>query len=115
MQAAGQQVELVTEGDLEALPDGLGLVLYRIVQEALTNAMKHAVGAPVRVDVCRDATQIQVQVTNPAGRGETEKTGAGHGLIGMSERAALFGGSVMAGPTAAGGYRIAAKLPLEPA
>jgi signal transduction histidine kinase len=113
--AAGQSVDLVEQGDLEGIPDGLGLVVYRIVQEGLTNAMKHAAGAPVRVVVSRSATQVDVEVSNPAGRSEPEATGAGHGLIGMAERAGLFGGSVTAGPTLDRGFRVTAGIPLGPA
>jgi signal transduction histidine kinase len=110
---AGQEVTLVSEGDLDALPDGMGMVVFRIAQEALTNAMKHARGAPVAVRVSRTTDAVEVEVTNPAGVPEPQVSGAGHGLVGMTERAALFGGTVVTGPTPGGGFRVSAHLPLE--
>ena len=98
----------------DELPDGMGMVLFRIAQEALTNAMKHARGAAVDVHVRRIAGDVQLEVVNGAGRSEPEPSGAGHGLIGMAERAALFGGRVEYGPLADGGFRVLATLPLEP-
>lgn len=112
---AGQDVTLSTEGDLDALPDGMGMVVFRIAQEALTNAMKHARGAPVAVAVCRSVDAVDIEVTNGAGLPEPLPTGAGHGLVGMAERAALFGGIVCSGPRPEGGFRVSAHLPLETA
>lgn len=113
---AGQPVTLEESGDLEGLPDGMGMVLFRIAQESLTNAMKHATGAAVQVRITRGPTDVLLEVTNdPGGRPEPTPTGAGHGLVGMAERAGLFGGTATAGPRADGGFAVTARLPLESA
>jgi signal transduction histidine kinase len=86
--------------------------VYRIVQEALSNAVRHAPGAGIEVDVRVDAGSVRAVVHNaPGGAGETG-TGAGHGLIGMRERAVLLGGKLAAGPTGEGGFEVAVQLPL---
>jgi signal transduction histidine kinase len=111
---AGLQVELELEGDLEDVPPGRALAGYRIVQESLTNALKHAPGGRVRVRVARCASHVEVEVRgtrDPLPPPGTE--GGGQGIIGMRERAALYGGTLEAGPTLDGGFRVAATLPLE--
>ncbi len=110
----GQPVSCRIDDLADELPDGMGMVLFRIAQEALTNALKHARGAAVDVRVRRTAGQVQLEVVNGAGRSEPEPSGARHGLIGMAERAALFGGRVECGPIADGGFRVLAALPLGP-
>jgi signal transduction histidine kinase len=115
LRETGQSIELVEDGGLDQLPDGLGLAVYRIVQESLTNAMKHARGGPVRVTVRRTLQQLSVEVVNGAGLDEPEPSGAGQGLVGMRERAAIFGGSVVTSELPSGGYRVEAVLPLDPA
>jgi signal transduction histidine kinase len=115
MTRAGQAVSCQVDGSVDDLPDGMGMVLFRIAQEALTNAMKHARGAPAEVRVRRTPTEVRLEVVNGPGVGEGEQSGARHGLIGMAERAALFGGTAESGPTPEGGFRIVATLPLEPA
>jgi signal transduction histidine kinase len=115
LNAAGQPVECRIADDLGSLPDGMGLVVFRIVQEALTNTVKHARGAVARVEVRRTADAVEVEVVNGPGVPEAGQTGAGHGLVGMSERAALFGGTLTCRPTEDGGFRVFARLPLESA
>ncbi|MCH0565885.1 MULTISPECIES: sensor histidine kinase [unclassified Streptomyces] len=120
MRAAGLEVHYRTTGDVDALDSGVQLAVYRIVQEALTNTLKHA-GAGSRVNLAiavRDnGLTIRVQDTGPAvvtsarpGPAEEE----GHGLVGMRERTALYGGSLSAGPTG-GGWTVEAVLdPVSP-
>lgn len=108
-------VELV--GDRSEVPRGVDLSAYRIVQEALTNVIKHAgetASATVTLEYQPDALAVRVRDT---GRGPTEADGKGHGLIGIRERAAVVGGEVQAGPGPEGGFEIRARLPyaLEPA
>jgi signal transduction histidine kinase len=111
---AGQQIDLDQSGDPVALPTGLDLAAYRIVQEALTNARKHAPGAPTEVSLRWRADALDIEVLNPETAAPTHVNGTGHGLIGMRERATLYGGRVDAGRTAAG-FRVHAVLPIEQA
>ncbi len=99
------------------LPAGLELAVYRIIQEALTNVVKHAPGASVEVEVAQGADAVQLTVCNgppsrPAGTGPAA---GGHGLVGVRERVALYGGAVTAQPTADGGFRLAATFPFDAA
>ncbi|HEU4658657.1 MAG TPA: histidine kinase [Capillimicrobium sp.] len=112
--AAGLPVELAVEGDRRSLPAGVDLAGYRIVQEALTNAMKHAGSAPtsVRVRYGDDAVELEVANDEPARGATLRSEGAGHGLIGMRERARVVGGEVDAGPRPGGGFAVRARLPL---
>ncbi len=101
------------------LPTGVQLSAYRIVQEALTNVVRHAGnGARARVTVRFDevGAALEVEVDDDGGRGgAADSTGAGHGIVGMRERALLLGGRLDAGPTVEGGFRIAARLPVDAA
>jgi signal transduction histidine kinase len=115
LQQAGQPVSCRIDDSVGDLPDGMGMVLFRIAQEALTNAMKHARGAAASVVVRRTSTDVEIEVLNEPGSPEDQPTGARHGLIGMGERAAVFGGRVEARPTGDGGFRVVATLPLAPA
>ncbi len=108
---AGLEATLSVDGELGHLPAGVDLSAYRIVQEALTNVLKHAAASQVAVSVRRDGNSLELEVSDD-GRGGDSREG-GHGLIGMGERAALYGGSLDAGPVAAGGWRVRARLPLE--
>jgi signal transduction histidine kinase len=108
---AGLPVELEIEGDPAALPPGVDVSAYRIVQEALTNALKHAGPAHASVRVRCGADAVDVEVRDD-GRGGAPN-GAGHGLAGMRERVAVYGGSLEAGALAAGGFAITARLPYE--
>ncbi len=111
--AAGMSVSLTTEGPVRPLDEGAELAAYRAVQESLTNTRKHgglAVAAAVTLRYEQDG--LLVQVTDD-GQGGAPGTGdsAGHGLTGMRERIALYGGTVQAGPLAGGGYQVSARLP----
>jgi signal transduction histidine kinase len=109
--AAGGRVELREEGDERPADPGLEASISRIVQEALTNARKHAPGARATVTVryTADAVEVQVYDSGPSEAGAP--FGTGHGLIGIRERAAAFGGQAEAGPDADGGFRVWARLP----
>jgi signal transduction histidine kinase len=110
---AGLLASISVAGDPIAVPAGLSLCVYRVVQEALTNAIKHA-GAG-QAEVCvrwrRDALELEV-VDDGRGIGETVAHGGGHGLVGMRERTALHGGRLEAGPGPAGGFVVRAHIPL---
>jgi len=109
---SGLDVELRVEGDRPALPAALDLSAYRIVQEALTNTLKHASASRAWVDVRFGDSTIDVTVRDD-GIGSTPNGGAsGRGLVGMRERVELFGGHLDAGPRAGGGYSVSARLPL---
>src|ERR671937_2433814 len=110
VRAAGLPVTLHVEGELDDLPAGLDLSAYRIVQEALTNAIKHADASLAEVRVRRTADGVELEVVDD-GVGPAEN-GRGQGLIGMRERASLLGGEVEAGPQPGGGFRVKATLPL---
>ncbi|WP_369253570.1 sensor histidine kinase [Geodermatophilus amargosae] len=111
VRAAGTDLQVSVE-DVD-LPDTLGLTVYRIVQQAVSNAAQHAPGAPVRVTVGRADGVLRVEVVNGPGRAPGTP-GAGTGLAGMRERAELHGGRLTAGPTPGAGYRVLAELPLAP-
>jgi signal transduction histidine kinase len=113
MRDAGLTVSLSVEGDAIGVSPGVGLAAYRIVQESLTNSLKHAGGASavVRLRYAGDALDLEVV---DDGRGfDPTSDGAGHGLVGMRERVALYGGSLETGPRRGGGYGVRARLPLE--
>ncbi|MFC5056784.1 sensor histidine kinase [Saccharothrix xinjiangensis] len=115
--AAGLPVRLEVADDLGALPAGLGLGLYRIVQEALTNTLKHAgAGASAVVRVSRADERLTVEVADD-GFGtphDLVAVSGGNGLIGMRERAGVLGGTLESGPNPGGGWRVRAVLPLTP-
>jgi signal transduction histidine kinase len=109
----GQAVRLTEEGDASTLSPVTGRTAYRIVQEALTNARRHAWSAAVRVDVSYDPHRTRIVVHNdaPASRNRPLAEGGGTGLAGLGERIELIGGSLRAGPDGAGGFRLEAGLP----
>jgi signal transduction histidine kinase len=112
---AGLDVDLVVDPAARTLPLGVGLSAYRIVQEALTNALKHAPGSRVTVRLERRADELSVEVENGSATGRPAvPVESGHGLVGVRERVALFGGTLRAGPTDGGGFRLAATLPTPP-
>ena len=111
VRGAGVAVELHVDGDVGSLPAGVDLAAYRIVQEALTNVLKHAGPATVQVAVRVGCGVIDLEVCDD-GRG-APAPGQGHGLIGMRERAALYGGTVEAGGVPGGGYRVRARLAVD--
>ncbi|MBE2318151.1 sensor histidine kinase [Solirubrobacter sp. CPCC 204708] len=107
---AGLNATLNIEGDPATLAPGLDMSAYRIVQEALTNALRYAPGARVDVRV-RYGRDLQLEVRDD-GPGHAPSAGSGHGIVGMRERAALFGGELEAGPLPGGaGFRVHARLP----
>jgi signal transduction histidine kinase len=112
-QAAGVWVALRWDGEIGTVPEAVGLTSYRIVQEALANAGRHAPGALVQVRVRGEAEQLRVTVANgPATLPVPEPTdGAPHGLVGMRERVAVLGGTFEAGPSPDGGFLVRATLP----
>ena len=112
--AAGLPVTLQVEGAVRPLPEALDVSAYRIVQEALTNSLKHAGPAQARVLVRYAAEALELEISDD-GRGPPRSpngASAGRGLIGMRERAALFGGELVAGPAQGQGFRVRAHLPL---
>jgi signal transduction histidine kinase len=113
---AGVSVEVRVEGARRALPPGIDLSAYRIVQEALTNVIKHAGQAATRVLIRYDDDAITVEVDNddpsdPKAVAEPALAGAGHGLVGMRERVALYDGDFVADYRAGGGFHVHARLP----
>ena len=115
VRAAGLPVSLEIEGEERPLEPGVDLAVYRIVQEALTNTLKHGGrSASAEVVVSFGAAAVTVDIQDD-GHGVTRVNGSGHGLIGMRERAALYGGSVRAEPRPTGGFSVRAVLPLESA
>ncbi|MFC4949032.1 sensor histidine kinase [Pseudonocardia sp. GCM10023141] len=118
--AAGVHVEIVNEGDAAELAPAVGRAVYRVVQESLTNAARHAAGAPVRVELSWRAEALHVQVSNDippkAGRRRRESFDAGGaGLTGLAERVSCVGGKLEAGPSHDGGFAVRAAFPLVPA
>jgi signal transduction histidine kinase len=110
LRAAGLPVEVHVDGDLGDLPAGLDLSAYRIVQEALTNTLKHANASAAEVRITRTPNAVDLEVLDDGAT--TPSPNGGHGLIGMRERAGLVGGRVEAGPRPGGGFRVHATLPL---
>jgi signal transduction histidine kinase len=113
--AAGVSVEVRHEGTARPLPSGVELSAYRIVQEALTNVVRHAGGAAAIVVVRFEPDALTVEVVDAGGGRPSAPTsvGVGRGLVGVRERVQVLGGSLVAGPLAEGGFRVAARLPLE--
>ncbi|WP_238580840.1 sensor histidine kinase [Streptomonospora alba] len=113
----GTPVELVAEGVPVKLPPGLELTLYRVVQESLTNVLKHAGrDAPTTVSVRYGPRAVEVAVTDEGGAGgegaPPHSDEPGHGLVGMRERVALYGGEIDAGPRSGGGFEVRTRIPL---
>jgi signal transduction histidine kinase len=113
VRSAGLPVELTVEGEPVRLPPGVDLSAYRIVQEALTNALRHG-GNPAHawVAVRYGDDDVEIEVAND-GRSESNGEAAGQGLVGMRERVAMCGGELRAGPREGGGFRISARLPVS--
>jgi signal transduction histidine kinase len=108
---AGLPVELRIEGEAIQLPAGIDLTAYRLVQEGLTNVVKHAEATQAEVLVDYGDGYVEVTVKDD-GKGVGNGDGGGHGLVGMRERVSVYGGEIDAGPQTGGGYRLRAKLPL---
>jgi signal transduction histidine kinase len=113
MQAAGLPVTLHVRGEPVELPEGIELSAYRIVQEALTNALKHAQGARADVEVSYDTEALELLVSDDGHGGVTPVGGGGHGLVGMRERVAMYGGSIEAGPRRPTGFAVRVRLPVR--
>jgi signal transduction histidine kinase len=112
LRAGGLQVAVRREGEPADLPAGLDLSAYRIVQEALTNTLRHARATRADVTLSYTAEALEVDVLDDGRGAPANGGGSGHGLLGMSERATLLGGWLEAGPGPGGGYRVHARLPL---
>ena len=112
MRTAGVPIEVEVRGTPRDLPAGIDLSAYRILQEALTNVLKHAGEARARVVVVYAPNAIELEVVDD-GRAPTH--GYGHGLVGMRERVTLYGGTLEAGAAEGSGYRVRARLPLDAA
>jgi signal transduction histidine kinase len=114
---SGLDVDLQVSGDNGALTPGVDLAAYRIVQEALTNVIRHAGTGTATVRVQREPRALTIEVLDDgngkSANGRAPIEGGGHGLPGMRERAALYGGRLEAGPRESGGYAVRAQLPLE--
>ncbi|MGN5636613.1 sensor histidine kinase, partial [Streptomyces sp. AC154] len=111
----GLMVQLTVTGNRRPVPSGIGLAVYRVVQEALTNTTKHAHGASARVALDYGPEALRTEVVDTGGTpGPGAVRGGGHGLLGLRERIAVYGGTLHAGPTPDGGFRLAVVIPLEP-
>jgi signal transduction histidine kinase len=111
---AGLAVDLRVEGDAVPLPAALDLSAYRIVQEGLTNALKHAGAEHAHVTLCYEPAGLRLEVRDDgAGVAAAAGDGPGHGLVGVRERVKIYGGEVSAGPAPGGGFLLSARLPLE--
>nr|BFE88428.1 sensor histidine kinase [Planobispora longispora] len=110
--SSGLRVAMEVTGEPVRLPPGLDLSAYRIAQEALTNAVKHAGGSAISVRVAYHDDSVELEVLDEGG-GVPSGLSTGNGLIGMRERAELFGGAFDAGPRAGGGFRVRARLPIS--
>jgi signal transduction histidine kinase len=113
---AGLETRLTVTGEPVPLPAAVDLAAYRIVQESLTNAIRHAGPATAEVSLCYGEGELRISVAD-TGRGSAPGNGGspgsgGHGLAGMRERAATVGGTLETGPRPGGGYRVAARLPM---
>jgi signal transduction histidine kinase len=113
-QRAGLPVEVTVAGDPRPLPAAVEVAAYRIVQESLTNAVRHAGAAAARVSVAYGSGFVEVEVADDGRGGAGPPNGAGHGIAGMKERAVSVGGVLEAGPGPEGGFRVSARLPSGP-
>ena len=111
--ASGLPIELAISGRARPLPDGVELSIYRIVQEALTNVVKHTRASQVTVRLAYEDAGIKVDVTDDGAPVAAGPAPFGHGLVGMRERVALLGGTLEAGPRAGRGFRVAVWLPVS--
>ena len=110
--AAGLPVRLEVIGEPTPLPGGVELSVYRIVQEALTNALKHSDPTNVTVTLAFRDSGLELEVVDDGTTATPDAATAGQGLVGMRERVALLGGELQTGPREGGGFRVAARLPV---
>jgi signal transduction histidine kinase len=116
VRASGIRVELRMEGTDQQLSPSLELSIYRVVQEALTNIVKHAPGARAVAELTVSAGKVRLDIRDDGGPGDAAPRaaqGAGHGITGMRERTGAFGGWLVAGPVAGGGFQVTAEIPVE--
>ena len=115
LRGAGLTATVSVEGDVHTLSPGVDLAGYRIVQEALTNVLKHVPDATVQARICRTEHQLTIDVVDDGGDAAPRLAPAdpGHGLLGMRERVSLYGGELHAAPNPGGGFRVRARIPLE--
>ncbi len=114
--ASGVKVAVEVEGETRELPSGVNLAAYRIIEESLTNVVRHAGAASARVAITFEPADIQIEVVDDGGGPGAAGPGQlGHGLLGMRERAATLGGELEAGPRPGGGFRVWARLPTRAA
>ncbi len=109
----GVHVTLTIDGTFEQLPAGIELATYRVVQEALTNAVKHAAGAAVDIKISGTPEELRVEVTDTGGLSAPAASGGGRGLIGLRDRVAAHGGTLTADRRPTGGFRVVAVTPLQ--
>ena len=112
VQDAGLRVWINVEGQRGSIPPGIDLSAYRIIQEALTNVIKHAAASSANVTISYRPDSVTVEITDQGSSGPPGRTGSGHGIIGMRERVAVFGGEFAAGPGPDGGFRVRACFPI---
>jgi signal transduction histidine kinase len=116
--AAGLKVRLRTEGEPVPLPPGVDLAAHRVVQEALTNSLKHAGATRATVTVSYEPGELVLSIEDdggePVGEDGLSATGGGHGIVGMRERVAVYGGLLQAGAREDGGFAVRARLPTRP-
>jgi signal transduction histidine kinase len=113
LQEAGLPVELHVEGERGELPVGIELSAYRIVQEALTNALKHAGKASASVNIRYGSDSLELEIADDGAGASTPVSSGGHGLVGMRERVALYGGHLDAGRRPSGGFVVRVLLPIR--
>jgi signal transduction histidine kinase len=110
---AGTEVELRVEGEAREIAGGVSVTAYRIVQEALTNVLKHAPGAGARIVIRWSEEALDLEILDcGSGAVDGSTAGSGRGLAGMRERAAMYGGTIDAGPAPTGGYAVHGHIPL---
>ena len=111
-EGAGTPVSVAVAGEISTLGAAVDASAYRIVQEALTNVVKHSPGATAKVTLSRLVDVLEIEVVNSSGTSTGQRNGTGHGLVGIRERVAVFGGLLDAGAVPSGGYRVKVWLPI---
>jgi signal transduction histidine kinase len=114
VRGSGAEIDVSRSGDLSDLSPGVDLTAFRVVQEALTNSLRHAPTASVRVVVTRTSSHLLVEVEDDGGDGtrRTDLAGSGTGLLGLTERVGLYGGTLVAAPRLRGGFSVRATIPV---
>jgi signal transduction histidine kinase len=115
VRSAGVEVSVCREGEIRTVPASVGLSAYRIVQEALTNTIRHTPGAHARVALRYGAAELAIEVRDDGPGAVGAPAADGRGIAGMRERASAVGGTLVAGPCPEGGFHVVASLPLRPA